>query len=223
MDTPVPTTTTRPTSTKPLTPTPTTTSTLMSSKSCYSITTEANCDFEFFQSNERVSADIPSMDARNSEEYYVVNDNSVMSSFKPSDLVSSRDGSVNDLSKNFRITRSNSKRSLESFRAFVEIENVNSCNNNQATLQRSNSYNTLEDRHNRRHRNFTSSDYQHHFDNVRQKIKSVEYLPNSNTSTIFIEDVSQYSHYFGDRNDNRNNKYVGSVPDLKKVFISEYI
>ncbi|XP_018567900.1 uncharacterized protein LOC108908352 [Anoplophora glabripennis] len=200
----------------------------MSSKSCYSITTEANCDFEFFQSKERLAVDIPSIDARISlRDSYLGNSRSELSSFKQSDHLSSRNSSFTDLDKNFRITRSNSKRSLENFQAFIEIESVDSRNNNgvgdKSTLQRSNSYATLEDRKSRK-QNLFNVESKLERSNFRPKIKSVEYLPNSNSSTVYIEDGTKYNYYLGDKKDvNGQNKCIGSVPDLKKVFISEYI
>ncbi|XP_001808976.2 uncharacterized protein LOC100141756 [Tribolium castaneum] len=127
----------------------------LSSQSSYSITTEANCDFEFFQNNKE----------------RVVFENKVA----------------------------------------------------RPKIQRSSSYMTLEDRNKKRNKkllrsNSKLSDCTH---NIRNKVKSVEYLPNSNASTVFIEDVFYFNYpnqrKWGERN------YVGSVPDLKKVFISEYI
>ncbi|KAJ8973018.1 hypothetical protein NQ317_004616 [Molorchus minor] len=152
----------------------------MSSKSCYSITTEANCDFEFFQSRERLPANLPQVESagapNNNEQYYPLSN----SSYQSSEIVP-KSSLPNDMDKNFRITRSNSKRSLESFRAFIESEDADLRNNNLSnttTLQRSNSYGTLDDRKNKH--------------SLRHKIKSIEYLPGSNTSTVYIEDLSQY-------------------------------
>lgn len=102
--------------------------------------------------------------------------------------------------------------------------------NNRPLLQRSNSYVTMEDRHRGRNNKLLRSDSKHsdcshQFNNFKQKIKSVEYLPSSNASTIFIEDLNGHNQYCSRRGNNssRNRKGVGSVPDLKKVFISEYI
>lgn len=122
-------------------------------------------------------------------------------------------------------------RSLENLQAYIEVEHVDSKNNNsKVLLQRSNS--TIEDRGRGRggkkllRSNSKLSDCSHQLNNIKQKIKSVEYLPNSNASTIFIEEMNDCNHYY-QRNDNkrgcRDSKCVGSVPDLKKVFISEYI
>lgn len=121
-------------------------------------------------------------------------------------------------------------RSWESLQAFMDVEPVEEKNNNalKASLQRSNS--TIEDRNRGRNNkkllrsNSKLSDCSHQLNNIRQKIKSVEYLPNSNASTIFIEELNDYSsRYPNGRRGSRNNRCAGSVPDLKKVFISEYI
>lgn len=201
----------------------------MSSKSLYSITTEANCDFEFFQSKEQLATDIPSIDTRismrDSMECYPGNSRSEMSSFKQSDHLSSRNSSFTDLNKNFRITRSNSKRSLENFQTFIEIQSMDFKNNSisdKSTLQRSNSYATLEDRKSRKQGLFNAESKLER-SNFRPKIKSVEYLPNSDVSTVYIEDATQFNHYISDKNYTNTQKCIGSVPDLKKVFISEYI
>lgn len=86
----------------------------MSSKSEYSITTEANGDFEFFQSNDNSTkeADLDSnITIPSNDEFFIINNinnRPIMSSFKAVNL--SRNSSQTDLNKNFRITRSNSKR-----------------------------------------------------------------------------------------------------------------
>ncbi|CAH1962910.1 unnamed protein product, partial [Acanthoscelides obtectus] len=201
----------------------------ISSKSCYSITTEANGDFEFFQNHDRVTTNIPLIDKQsitpNKGEYFVINNASsqpVMTSFKP--VISQPKGHNGqpDPNKNFRITRSNSKRSLENFQAFIEVsEKVNhqvTNNNKLPVLHRSNSFMTLEDSLRRRNsrKNQRSdpklSDLNH--GHPRPKIKSVEYLPDSTGSAVFVDYYDRYE---------RCKKSVGSVPDLKKVFISEYI
>ncbi|KAJ8957935.1 hypothetical protein NQ318_001932 [Aromia moschata] len=192
----------------------------LSSKSGYSITTEANCDFEFFQSRERSATSASQTDLRNAKDGYYLLENRPL--YHSEDFLASKAGSQTDLNKNFRITRSNSKRSLENFRAFIQNEEADLRNNNspvKTTLQRSSSYMTLEDRQNlkqNKHVLRSDSNLLERFGEVRQKVKSIEYLPGSNASTIFVEDLGGY---FGDG----RGKYVGSVPDLKKVFISEYI
>ncbi|KAG5900088.1 hypothetical protein JTB14_016058 [Gonioctena quinquepunctata] len=204
----------------------------LDSMSCCSITTEANCDFEFFQSNEQRSADLSLADthggADSSSEFFVihnVNNRPVMTSFKP--VPPPRVTSQTDLDKNFRITRSNSKRSLENFQAFIEVEQENF--DSKPNLKRSNSYMTLEDRYKgRSNEKVVRSDPKildssRHFSNFRPKIKSVEYLPDSNTSTVFIEDANSNNIYFKEDMFNRSNKCMNSVPDLQRVFVSEYI
>lgn len=169
----------------------------LSSQSSFSITTEANGDFEFFQTE----------DSRPKENYF--NRRLSGQSFKVEPSIEDR-----------KFTRSTSKRSLENIQTV--IEDVELFNNK---LQRSNSYTTLEDRRKGRNNkkllrsNSKLSDCTHNF---RQKIKSVEYLPNSNASTVFIEDVF-YFNYPSQRKGGEIRNYIGSVPDLKKVFISEYI
>lgn len=158
----------------------------ISSKSCYSITTEANGDFEFYQNKSNLNIPRPYISKPNND------------------------------GLGFRITRSNSKQSLENLQAFITEREVNK-------LQRSNSYMTLEDRKKCKQRKQllrSNSKLSDCTQNIRQKIKSVEYLPNSNSSTVYIEDVFYY-----DVNSNKDNqrKHVGSVPDFKKIFISEYI
>lgn len=82
----------------------------MSSKSCYSITTEANCDFDFFHSNNHQKTITETNDEIEDDQgYYIinnVNNRPVITSVKP---VSEKESSGEDL-KNFRIRRSNSKR-----------------------------------------------------------------------------------------------------------------
>lgn len=169
----------------------------LSSQSSFSITTEANGDFEFFQTE----------DSRPREKFF--NGRLSGQSFKI-------EPSIEDI----KFIRSTSKRSLENIQTV--IEDVELFNNK---LQRSNSYTTLEDRRKGRNNkkllrsNSKLSDCTH---NIRQKIKSVEYLPNSNASTVFIEDVF-YFNYPSQRKGGEIRNYIGSVPDLKKVFISEYI
>lgn len=118
---------------------------------------------------------------------------------------------------------------MENLQAFIEVEQTDLQNNNsKGPLQRSNS--TIEDRGRGRtskklfRSNSKLSDCSHQFNNMKQRIKSVEYLPNSNASTIFIEEINNCNHYYPNKQKGcRESKCAGSVPDLKKVFISEYI
>lgn len=86
----------------------------VSSKSGYSITTEANDDFEFYQSNNSTSYETNLDSTKNfpsNDEFFVINNVNnmpIMTSMRVVNL--SRNNSNTDLNKNFRITRSNSKR-----------------------------------------------------------------------------------------------------------------
>ncbi|XP_072381819.1 uncharacterized protein [Diabrotica undecimpunctata] len=194
----------------------------MSSKSCYSITTEANCDFDFFQSNHQKPSKDLTVKEDDEKEYFIinnVNNRPVITSYKPG---SEKDSPKSDL-KNFRITRSNSKRSLENFQAYIEVEE-NLKNNNKFSFQRSNSYMTLEDRckircNDKQFRNSCKESDCSQFHVYRQKVKSEEYLPN--TTTVYIQDSS--GCFDKTCNEKCSEKCVHSIPDLKKVFISEYI
>lgn len=205
-----------------------------------SITTEANCDFEFYQTN-RSNNNTTNEIVEVSNDLY---DNKVnIIGFKP---IESRPVQINvngngkEKHKNVsnaRITRSNSKKSLESFHAFIEeTSNLNNLNvvkkednvTKIAILHRSNSYTTLEnkkrgkrakkiDRSNSKSSESISKFELDDNDYVmkNKKIKSVEYLPNSTDSAVYIDDL---------KNNNNGFKYItSSVPDFKKVFISEYI
>lgn len=114
---------------------------------------------------------------------------------------------------------------MESLQAFIEVEQIDLKSNNiSQALQRSNSTNETRGQHRvgePLHRsNSKLANPSHQYNNFKQKIKSVEYLPNSNSSTILLEGRDT-RHRFQDKN--YNIKWAGSVPDLKKVFISEYI
>lgn len=86
----------------------------MSTKSGYSITTEANGDFEFYQNNNNSTSEADlesSISVPSNNEFFIINnvDNRpVMTTVKAVDLI--RNSSQTDLNKNFKITRSNSKR-----------------------------------------------------------------------------------------------------------------
>lgn len=62
------------------------------------------------------------------------------------------------------------------------------------------------------------SDYPQ-FHVYRQRVKSEEYLPN--TTTVYIEDSS--GCFDKSCKNNCGDNCMHSIPDLKKVFISEYI
>ncbi|XP_060533781.1 uncharacterized protein LOC132706452 isoform X2 [Cylas formicarius] len=181
--------------------------------SCNSITTEANCDFEFFQSREIDHLDIKNHD----QQYYDYYEQSQMSTFKPQPK--QQINKVKQVS-NVRITRTNSKRSLENFQAYVEetSKDLNDITNDRnvtkiVILQRSNSYTTLEDR--RRKRKGKKAVGRSNSKLEEKKIKSVEYLPELDTTQMYSADLKH----------NKDDERLGgsSVPDFKKIFISEYI
>ncbi|KAF7278716.1 hypothetical protein GWI33_008092 [Rhynchophorus ferrugineus] len=191
-----------------------------------SITTEANCDFEFYQTCN--------LNNNESESHQSYQDRVDIVGFKPLDHKST-DNHLNSKDKhksisNTKITRSNSKRSLESFRAFIEETNDLDLLNNDDSIRkpgilyRSNSYTTLEDKKRRKKGRKVTRSNSKKSDSINiedpnqdnflkgKKIKSVEYLPND--SNVYSEDL---------KNNNGLRYVAGSVPDFKKVFISEYI
>ncbi|CAH1132764.1 unnamed protein product [Ceutorhynchus assimilis] len=190
-----------------------------SESSSNSITTEANCDFEFFQAKDSRSSDSSDFDNQ-------------ISSYNNRSSQSSEGKSSKEKPKhvsNTKITRSNSRRSLENFQAFIEqtcdFDKMNNDSNvsRVVILHRSNSYNTLDDKKKRKRgkkvlsRSNSKISGNLKLDNeidLKSKInKSVEYLPDSINTAVYSENLK-----------NNNNKFVGnSVPDFRKVFISEYI
>ncbi|CAH0549068.1 unnamed protein product [Brassicogethes aeneus] len=209
-----------------------------STSSCNSITTEANCDFEFYHKEDLLHGDKNQRQARktqqdnlqsycdmhnNDQDYFSISSHPIMSSFKPNEykMMMQQQGkdsnlkqnTTNDNLLNFKIKRSNSKRSLENFQMFIETdvnrnENKNPLfeNNDNLNLKRSNSYMTLEDC-----RNVVKSDKPC----FHLKNKSIECIPIQRT--LYYEDFRDCKKF------SNNNKYIGSVPDFKKVFISEFI
>ncbi|XP_066255530.1 uncharacterized protein [Euwallacea similis] len=188
-----------------------------SMSSSNSITTEANCDFEFFQTQDSSRA------------------NAANNPFENNNPKGANREKVKHVS-NIRITRSNSRRSLENLQTFIEesldleskIKNNENVSNKVVILQRSNSYTTLEDKKRKRKVKRTMSrsnsktsesvkidNFQSQLLDMRnKKVKSVEYLPHFTNHAVYIEDLKN----------NNNMKSVGrSVPDFKKVFISDYI
>lgn len=252
------------------------------SQSSYSITTEANCDFEFFQSKDIEDVEnLREGDTAESNEnlnflsttdnsYGIINEGNrktEMTTFKQISQNHKKALSINNfteeilarsnsrssknsitdlnsqLGRNFRITRSNSKRSLENFQAYVD-EEIGYLGG--FRMQRSNSFMTIEDRKKLNHinsrigktrflenNNFINktNGYQNNSsNNVNNNNKNL--LQNLNSSIAYLEDM--YT-----RNNNNNNiqsgqenykkcktkmpHHGGSVPDFKKIFISEYI
>lgn len=194
-----------------------------SSKSSYSITTEANCDFDFYQAkDEKHLGGFTSSHAHETFDYLTTNsypvdsqtDAPILQTFKPRMIPRISTGKDNitvvsmehvdqikavklDVNRNFRITRSNSKRSLENFRAFVD-DNFDSHRDviHPNHTQRSYSYVDLDD--------------------------TVKYNDNNNKfeSTWSGLDLSYGNEIIGKK---QVNPISGSVPDLKKIFISDYL
>ncbi|KAL1501281.1 hypothetical protein ABEB36_006631 [Hypothenemus hampei] len=185
-----------------------------------SITTEANCDFDFYHA-KHTSNNNNNNNNNNNKDLNYYNPVKEVNGKPPRKHVS-----------NTKITRSSSRRSLENFQSFVEevsgndltkITKKNENNISRVTIvHRSNSFSTLEVKGKKplkkclsRSNSKTSEsikfdDYQ--TDMKKKKIKSMEYLPNA---TLVY------------KNDMKNNNWKGivgnSVPDFKKVFISDYI
>ncbi|XP_031330839.1 uncharacterized protein LOC116161586 isoform X2 [Photinus pyralis] len=152
-----------------------------SSQSSYSITTEANCDFDFYQSK---AVDGMLLGKGRESDGYSKGDPANYRTYARADL---------------RITRSNSKRSLESFQAYVEGENV------VQKIQRSNSFMTVGE-HDRNGR----------YGGTRRT------TPKVCTQNIkYLQDV--YNQNDLEEKQSKPAAYSFSVPDFKKIFISEYI
>lgn len=273
----------------------------ISSQSCCSITTEANCDFEFFSKQEEDPNDIANsykFNLINNSDNYIMclspnnsvkeSNTPVMRSFKPfagDNLKNvSRKNSrspknnrvLNDkeFSKNFRITRSNSKRSLDKLDSYIRNskridKNVKSSSKvslnrldsfNERRIERTNSnmsFDTLKynddtfivRNNSKRNRDILSS-----YPNIADRRTSVSYLnlKNLNSSCIHFGDFERDEMYGGninkqkkpvpvlsveslcsvlnhkgisylDNGDICNHNYGGSVPDFKKIFVSDYI
>lgn len=226
------------------------------SQSSYSITTEANGDFDFYQNNYLDDAEsiqknneMLKLDKNrviitvaNSDCYEIINNNikNEFSTFKQTPPKPKSDNFTEEIlarctntrnSKNFdinnfRITRSNSKRSLENFQAYIEVD---------YKIPRSNSFVAVEKKHNSIN-NIDKFDYRlinnlpkkfnassDNLNNFRNMNTSATYLDNS-----YSENEYRYEPYNHDINSqskekNKLQNYGGSVPDFKKVFISEYI
>lgn len=155
------------------------------SQSSCSITTEANCDFDFYQSKA-----VDGMLLGKGRESEVTG--YLGSKGEPTTYRTYARGDL-------RITRSNSKRSLESFQAYVEEENV------VQKVQRSNSFMTVGEHH----RNGRYGGSRRITANVcTQNFK-------------YLQDV--YNQNELEEKQSKPAAYSFSVPDFKKIFISEYI
>lgn len=177
----------------------------LSSKSSCSITTEANCDFDFYQSELRVDL------SREGVKNFTTNDgniifvgNSPSKTYKLTPKVNKKldSRSSNDL-LNFKIKRSNSKRSLENLQAYVD--------ENQFGMLKSNSFVTLDD-----------NDQHDHETKLRNYQKSLDSLEDFGRKTI-LEVNNDVNPRIYRLRINNNVQYGGSVPDFKKIFISDYI
>lgn len=199
-----------------------------SSKSSYSITTEANCDFEFYQTKSETkyddyeTNDFTSSHSHQTYEYLHQEEPKqeipILQTFKPQMIprISTSKDNITvvsmehhldrpsvvklDVNRNFRITRSNSKRSLENFKAYIDDNTLDTSDTIALPnhTQRSYSYVDLDDtvRNN----------------NVGNKFESAW----TGLDLTYTKDV------LGGKNNKQMNT-GGSVPDLKKIFISDYL
>lgn len=124
---------------------------------------------------------------------------------------------VNEIGLNFRITRSNSKRSLENLQAYLDENRVFFEHGN---VQRSNSFIDNDNRPSRRNSYNTK-----HVDLKRFKNLNRSYDSFRNDKPFFIEGVNKNipSYLARIKYGGNSHRYGGSVPDFKKVFITEYI
>lgn len=204
----------------------------MSTESCCSITTDGNCDFEFYQNSNSFhltsvssGANVASLDLSEKDSNVIC-----MHVSSPEDSeestprilmqqaearLSRRNSFIDDLGPNFRITRSNSKRSLENFQAYIS-ENSST---GEARMQRSSSYISLGERPSRSNSKLSEQKAK----NVGGKYKSAETLHKGMNSVVYIKNVGIEGEETDKCNSNYKAKYGGSVPDFKKIFISEYI
>ncbi|KRT82624.1 hypothetical protein AMK59_4585 [Oryctes borbonicus] len=197
-----------------------------SSKSSYSITTEANCDFDFYQTKTDPSYE--------TFQYLQLNVSRLeqpkqeppptLQTFKPPQLLPRISPNKNenitdnsdkqpkivkvDVNRNFRITRSNSKRSLENFKAYIDddrhfdnSDKVIRKNHQSYKSQRSYSYIDLDDtiRRNNNNNNVDENKFELAWTGL---------------------DLSFTKESLGGK---KQMNPSGSVPDLKKIFISDYL
>ncbi|XP_071056982.1 uncharacterized protein [Onthophagus taurus] len=195
-----------------------------SSTSSFSITTEANGDFDFYEIRPKSpQLDFITSHGHETFEYLrdreeIFNNQIILKTFKPNhnqkDLLTSKsnhkDVTINsssdccsksakfDVNRNFKITRSNSKRSLENFRAFIDSDYVTTNNDVQ---QRSYSYLCLDE---------TSGGVG--FLNLG-KVNGLK--PEATWSGLDLAQKESFVRCVSGAG--------GSVPDLKKIFISDYL
>lgn len=265
----------------------------ISSESCCSITTEANCDFEFFGKRDEQNEIAESYKFNNlsDNDNYIMclspsgstksGNTPVMRSFKPfsSDNHKIRNNrspknitNESDFSRNFRITRSNSKRSLDKLDSYIrnskrsdkksrskaslnrldsfdekKIERTSS--NRSCDIMKQNGGTYIVRPNSNRNTNLLSS-----FPDISEIRPTVSYLnlKNLNSSCKHFGDLSNKDTYnnnldkykkttpvlsveslcsilnhkgisYLDNGDICNHNYGGSVPDFKKIFVSDYI
>lgn len=214
----------------------------ISSQSCCSITTEANCDFEFFGKNDGTGVNddnyIMRLTPKNSAKQAPV-----MRSFKPFAPKSPKARVMNDrdFSRNFKITRSNSKRSLDKLDSYIRNsargERASRFDSfNEKKIERTNSNRSQDTYVVRSKRNNLQTSFP---DISRQGYLN---LKNLNASCIHfgesdrqkktqpvlsVESLCSILNHKGisylDNGDICNHNYGGSVPDFKKIFVSDYI
>ncbi|KAK9874208.1 hypothetical protein WA026_002564 [Henosepilachna vigintioctopunctata] len=158
----------------------------ISSKSSCSITTEANADFHFYQSSQLNVDNERKMRDNISNHLEKLNNDLLLAKYSRHDtsLESFMPKRVDP-----SLSRSHSKRSMENFQAF--LEDRQQC---QRRLDRSNSHMSLEDKYNVKKLMRSSSKLSDCTHNLSKRIKSVEYLPNTNASTWLVEDFKYVHH-----------------------------
>lgn len=273
----------------------------ISSQSCCSITTEANCDFEFFaQQNNDTKPALHSYHLKNGENMSPkLNDSyimclspnkstgsntklPVMRSFKPlicktpsdsSSITISNAGSDGQLKKNlnispksdtkigknFRIRRTNSKRSLDNLDTYIndssKMERTNSnrsCDllrpkmdkgtyvirsNSNKSYDIMRSYPNISEtnliyrkpsitRLNLKNLNSSCIHFSDNNDRYNRNFGKIDKHRNS-TPVLSMDSLSSVLNHRGisylDNGDICNHNYGGSVPDFKKIFVSEFI
>lgn len=273
----------------------------ISSQSCCSITTEANCDFEFFaQQNNDTKPSLHSYRLKNGENMSPkLNDSyimclspnkstgsntklPVMRSFKPlicktpsdsSSITISNSGSDGQLKKNlnispksdtkigknFRIRRTNSKRSLDNLDTYMndssKMERTNSnrsCDllrpkmdkgtyvirsNSNKSYDIMRSYPNISEtnliyrkpsitRLNLKNLNSSCIHFSDNNDRYNGNFGKIDKHRNS-TPVLSMDSLSSVLNHRGisylDNGDICNHNYGGSVPDFKKIFVSEFI
>lgn len=189
----------------------------LSSRSSCSITTEANEDFHFYQSSQVNTNNEKKLRDSINNHLEKFNNDLLLAKYSRCDTsLESFTPKNNDVPL---LKRVHSKRSLENFQAF--LEDRLHCEQ----VQRSNSHLSLEDRNKKINKKLlrSSSKLSDCTHNISKKIKSVEYLPETNASTWIVENCKYVQRPSFRKEVGKPFHFASSVPDLKKVFISEYI